>query len=93
MSNDLIEKTIEASQQWKNFFNEGSATGCASMYEEDAIMIAKPFGTFKGRQHIEAFWQNLLEQGFKDVSYVEPTVEAIDENSAVLTSKWTMNNA
>ena len=93
MTNALITRTLDASKQWKTFFNQGNAAGCASMYEEDAQMVAKPFGVYKGRQQVEMFWQELIEEGFADVSYLDPSVEPVDENSTVLTSRWTMNNA
>ena len=93
MTNALITRTLDASKQWKTFFNQGNAAGCASMYEENAQMVAKPFGVYKGRQQVEMFWQELIEEGFADVSYLDPKVEPIDENSTVLTSRWTMNNA
>ena len=93
MTNALITRTLEASKQWKTFFNQGNAAGCASMYEEGAQMVAKPFGVYKGRQQVEIFWQDLIENGFADVNYLDPKVEPIDETSTVLTSRWTMNNA
>ena len=93
MTNALITKTLKASKQWKTFFNQGNAAGCASMYEEDAQMVAKPFGVYKGRQQVEMFWQELIENGFADVNYLDPKIESVDENSTVLTSGWTMNNA
>lgn len=56
-------------------------------------MVATPFGTFVGRAEIEAFWRNLIDGGFADVQYVDPKIEAIDDRSALLTSKWKMNKA
>lgn len=91
MINPLISRTIEASEKWRAFFNQGNAAGCASMYEEGAEMIANPFGTYTGRQEIEAFWQNLIDQGFSDVTYIDPEIEPLDDNSTVLTSGWKMN--
>lgn len=93
MHDSLISRTIEASRKWQAFFNQGDAAGCASMYEEDAQMVAKPFGTYEGRPHIEEFWQNLIGQGFADVEYIKPKIEVIDDQSVALSSNWTMNNA
>ena len=56
-------------------------------------MHARPFGTFTGTVEIQAFWQKLIDDGFKDVEYIEPKLEVIDESSALLTSGWKMNNA
>ena len=61
MSSSADEKLLttvhEASASWKAAFNYNNADGCAAQYEEDAVMIAKPFGTFKGREEIQGFWQ------------------------------------
>ena len=43
----------------------------AEQYVEDCVMVAKPFGQFKGRGEIEAFWQNIMDQGFNDVNYTD----------------------
>ena len=93
MHQQLIEKTREASQQWQSYFNQGDAAGCASMYEQTADMQAKPFGYYQGQKDIEAFWQQLINQGYTDISYLEPSIEVIDKQTTLLTSHWTMNNA
>lgn len=56
-------------------------------------MVAKPFGTFEGREAIEAFWQGIMDQGFADVDYTN--VKWIKENDTgyILNANWTMNKA
>ena len=93
MTNDLTARTIAASEKWRDFFNQGNAAGCASMYEEDAQMIAKPFGSYQGRTAIESFWQDIIDQGFADVAYIAPEIEQIDTTSTLLKSGWKMNKA
>ena len=91
---DTVLNAVEiASTAWKSALNAGDAAGCANQYEETATMRAEPFGTFTGRKEIQAFWQNLIDEGYSDVSYVEPRIEVIDSSSAVLTSSWKMNKA
>lgn len=89
----VLDAVQAASEKWKTAFNSGNAAGCAAAYEEDAIMNAKPFGTFTGRSEIQAFWAKLIADGFADVEYLEPKLEVRDVSSAVLTSGWRMNNA
>ena len=89
----VIEAVEKASRGWRNAFNRGDAAGCAAAYEDDAVMEAKPFGVYRGRADIEAFWRQLIEDGFRDVSYIEPDISVVDESSAILSAKWTMNNA
>lgn len=89
----VLKALKDASERWKTAFNTGDAEGCASHYESNAVMTAKPFGTFKGTEEIMAFWKNLIDDDFSDVEYINPKVEVIDENSAVLSSGWKMNKA
>ena len=89
----VLSAVKEASSKWRNAFNSGDAAGCAAQYEVNAVMHARPFGTFNGTEAIQAFWQQLIDDGYNDVDYIEPKFEVIDDSSAVLTSGWKMNKA
>ena len=78
---------------WQNAFNNQDAAGCAAQYSKNAIMHARPFGTFEGTAQIESFWQGIIEQGFKDVDYTDVSWTKFDDTSFILSSKWTMNKA
>lgn len=93
MATEMTTAVMAASERWKSSFNGGDAAGCAACYEEDATMVAAPFGTFTGRAEIEAFWTKLIKDGFSDVDYIDPKIEDVDERSAVLSSGWKMNKA
>ncbi|WOO41937.1 nuclear transport factor 2 family protein [Rubellicoccus peritrichatus] len=89
----ILNAINAASTRWKTAFNSGDAAGCAAQYEEDAVMHARPFGTFTGTTEIQAFWQKLIDDGFSQVEYIDPHIEVVDENSAILASGWKMNKA
>ena len=90
----VVLKAIEkASAQWKSAFNSGDAAGCAAQYESTAVMHARPFGTFTGTADIQAFWQKLIDDGFKDVEYIDASIEVINPSCAILTAGWKMNKA
>lgn len=93
MSSKLLDAINQASEVWQKSFNSGDAAGCAAQYEKDAIMHARPFGTFTGTQDIQAFWQNLIDDGYREVCYIDPKIEVVDDTSAVLSAKWKMNKA
>ncbi len=82
---------------WQKAFNAQNAAGCAEQYAEDTVMEAKPFGTFTGREEIQAFWQNIIDQGYRDVDYSDVNWQRVDQNNEesgyLLTSSWTMNKA
>ena len=89
----VLAATLRGSTQWKMAFNSGNANDCAAQYEADAIMHARPFGTFRGTTEIADFWQKIIHDGFTDVKYLNQRVDVLDEVSAVLTAHWQMNTA
>ena len=89
----VLEACKEGIATWQKAFNSQDAKGCAEQYNDNAIMQARPFGTFEGRQMIESFWQGIIDQGFKEVEYTDVEWRKFDDTSFILTSKWTMNKA
>ena len=45
------------------------------------------------RQKVHTKCCVIVDDGFSSVEYVDPKVEVIDENSAILSSGWKMNKA
>lgn len=91
--NKVLEACKKGIAAWQTAFNNQDAKGCADQYFADCVMEAKPFGTFTGREEIQGFWQNIIDQGFADVDYTDVTWEAEGEDGYILTSSWTMNKA
>lgn len=89
----IIQTVQKESTTWKKAFNSQDALACANQYEDDAIMEVKSIGTFQGKKAIQAFWQKIIDDGFLDVEYHNPTIEVIDQTCAILSSKWKMNKA
>lgn len=88
-----IEAILAATDSWAAAFNRGDASACASHYLPDATLHAEPFDPIQGKDDIEGFWANLIQGGFKDVSYLDRKIEMLDANRAVLSSPWSMNKA
>ena len=85
-----------ASQAWKNAFNAGDAVGAvgaAALYEENAVMVVKPFSTFTGRDEILAFWTKLVNKCFDNVVYTGATTVVLGEGIARVSASCSMNNA
>ncbi|CAK6715670.1 conserved hypothetical protein [Vibrio harveyi] len=93
MTQSVLERAQAGISAWQIAFNNQDAAGCVAQYAEDAIMVAKPFGTFEGREAIQAFWQNIMDQGFNSVDYTNTKWEQDSEQGYILTSDWTMNKA
>ncbi|MBE9030145.1 nuclear transport factor 2 family protein [filamentous cyanobacterium LEGE 11480] len=89
----VVSAVLQGSAIWKAAFNCGDANGCAAQYEADAVMHARPFGTFTGTAEIAEFWQKIMNDGFAAVEYLDQTIAVIDANSAVLSANWKMNQA
>ena len=60
----VLEACKKGIASWQKAFNNQDAKGCAAQYNDNAVMQARPFGTFEGRHMIEAFWQGIIDQGF-----------------------------
>lgn len=89
---EQIEKEVlEASKSWISNFNKGNTSEIADAYTEDAIMVAKPFGTFEGRKAISEFWTPFIESGATDLKYSNTKVEVVNDKKAIISSDWSMN--
>lgn len=93
MSSSELEICQSGIADWQLAFNRQDAAGCAAAYLEDAVMLAKPFGEFKGREAIQAFWQGIMDQGFHSVDYTDVKWETVENGGYVLSASWTMNKA
>ncbi len=95
MTQHILTACQEGISGWQQAFNQGNAAGCADHYAPDAIMVAKPFepDTYTGREQIRAFWQNIINQRYAEVTYQDVTWEAEGIDGYILTAKWTMNKA
>lgn len=86
-----IHAGLQASRQWITAFNQGDANACAELYAEDAVMTAKPFGTFRGRDAIRTFWTDLIAKGARDLRYTHIKIEQPDADTLLLSANWSMN--
>jgi ketosteroid isomerase-like protein len=93
MTQSVLVRAQDGISAWKIAFNHQDAAGCAAQYAEDAIMEAQPFGVFEGRKAIQAFWQNIIDQGFKDVNYTNMVWQSDNDTGYILMADWTMNKA
>lgn len=86
-----LENIIKKSMEWIDGFNSGKGDVCGNGYFENATMNAIPFATVNGKENIEAFWTKLIADRATNLIYHNPTFKAITDNSATLSSMWSMN--
>lgn len=87
-----VEKEVlKASHEWIANFNNGDTLAVSKAYTKDALMTAKPFGTFKGRKSIAAFWTPFIKSGATDLQYANTSVKVLSKNKAILSADWQMN--
>ncbi|MEO8206489.1 MAG: isochorismatase [Chthoniobacterales bacterium] len=89
----VLEAVKKGSALWQAAFNAGDAAGCASAYEIDAVIEARPLGTFRGSGEILGLWATLIADGYVEVEYSDTKIAVMDDTSAILTGEWKMNNA
>ena len=97
MNTELITQLTQAvetaSKQWRDAFNAGDPEACAALYEESAIMNAKPLGCYEGRKAIHSFWRDLMSKGYSEVEYFDQRITVIDADTVYLRARWKMNQA
>ena len=91
-ASSVLQRCQAGIDGWQKAFNNQDAAGCAAQYCANAVMHARPFGTFNGREEIQAFWQGIIDQGFTEVDYTDVTWEEA-EGGYILSANWTMNKA
>ncbi len=84
---------LATARRWADAFNQGDAVGCAKIYADDAELHAEPIAQVTGRANIQKFWQQIIEQGHTKVRYLDPKVELVSNDRAILSSPWSMNLA
>ena len=87
----LRNEVLTASQRWIANFNKGDVNACVAGYLPDAVMEAKPMGTFTGTQQIDEFWRPFMTSGATDLEYQDVTIEVINETTVHLSANWRMN--
>ena len=85
------QEVLETSGQWIAGFNRGDVDACVAAYKPDAVINAKPYGSFAGTEAIDGFWRPFMEAGAGDLVYSNVEVRAIDDRTVVLSADWSMN--
>jgi len=90
---NVKQEVLERSSKWIASFNEGDVDACIAAYKNDAVMNAKPFGTFTGIEEIDAFWRPFMATGPAELEYSNIELEVVDRDTVHLCADWKMNVA
>ena len=93
MTNDenIKQAVLVCSQKWIEAFNKGDTNTCIAGYQVDAVINAKPLGTFKGTGEIDGFWRPFMASGAGELKYSDVKLEVVDASTVLLSASWTMN--
>ena len=81
----------QASKLWRGGFNRKDVEYCSYMYTNDAVMHARPFGSYIGRDQIYEFWRGMIQRGAADLEYKNVHITVLSPNKAQLSATWSMN--
>ena len=87
----ILNAVNDGLRRWVSAFNAGDVEGCVALYEANAVMHAKPSGTFTGTEEIRAYWQMVIAEGFGEAEFIEPKFEVIDETKVLVTGGCRMD--
>ena len=84
--NDFNQYTLG----WIESFNKGDIESCINAYVDDAIMVVKNVGEFKGKEEVAQFWNETTKTA-NHIEYSNTNIKVIDEKTVHLDSDWKMN--
>lgn len=84
--NDFKKYTLA----WIENFNKGNVEACINAYTDEANMIVKNIGVFKGKEAIAGFWKETTITA-NHIEYSNTNIKVIDEKTVHLNSDWKMN--
>ena len=89
--NKIESEVLARSKKWVEDFNNRNIKSCVHAYTIDAIVNAKPMGTFKGIDQIEGFWRPFIETGAGELEYSNVVLAVENDNTVLLKADWKMN--
>jgi len=90
-SHTILEAVINASIDWTNGFNTQNSAICGNGYAKDASMNAIPFASLHNKKAIHGFWEKLIADGARNLTYHNPTFQVLTSERVLLSSNWSMN--
>lgn len=91
---NINSEVLLASKRWIDFFNKSDIERCSQKYLNEAVMNVRPTGIYEGRGEIHEFWNTfVLVYRPSDLVYTDIHIKVIDEKTAKLSAKWSMNVA
>ncbi len=84
-------EVLERSKQWIKDFNNKNIRACIDAYTADAVVNARPMGTFKGIGEIEGFWRPFIESGAGELEYTNVVLAVENDHTVLLRADWSMN--
>jgi ketosteroid isomerase-like protein len=93
MKNEKIIKDFSMyTLGWIKSFNKGDVEACINSYTDDAVMVVKNIGEFKGKKAIADFWYETTKTA-NHIEYSNTNIKVINEKTVHLSSDWKMNIA
>jgi ketosteroid isomerase-like protein len=89
--NKIESEVLTRSKKWVEDFNNRNIKGCVDAYTIDAVVNARPMGTFKGIDQIEGFWRPFIETGAGELEYSNVVLAVENDNMVLLKADWKMN--
>ncbi|OMH25565.1 alpha/beta fold hydrolase [Motiliproteus sp. MSK22-1] len=88
---EVRKATLTANNNWIKAFNTKNIIAVTNTYTENAVLNARPFGTYSGREEISRFWEKMLADGASDFRLTESRVFVLDDKRATSYGLWEMN--
>src|SRR6218665_1997999 len=80
-ASDIQEDIRSANQQFEKRFASGDASGMASLYTQEALLMPPGAPPQQGHNAISAFWKMVMEMGIKSAKLTTKHVDELGETA------------
>ena|SRR5690349_7814943 len=80
-ASDVQEDIKSANQQFEKRFANGDATGMASLYTQDALLMPPGAPPQQGQNAIGVFWKMVMEMGIKTARLTTRQIDELGETA------------
>jgi uncharacterized protein (TIGR02246 family) len=80
-ASDVQQDIRNANQQFEQRFANGDATGMASLYTQDALLMPPGAPVQQGHNAIGTFWKMVMEMGIKSARLTTKQIDELGETA------------
>ncbi|KAA9338339.1 SgcJ/EcaC family oxidoreductase [Hymenobacter busanensis] len=89
----IVDEIRQINARFENTFSRGDASGMASLYTAEGMLLPAGSDAVQGQAAIGSYWQQVMNQGFSRVELHTVEVDHVGRDAAVELGTYHMRDA